>query len=215
MEKKKKGISEQDRQRNNNFAAAFDYLRRNLGITTQGKLAKAMGVNKDTITNILNYYTPVTEDKISKLMAAFEGVFNLQYLRGESDTMLAGDVTKGGTPPLTPPLLGAGNTEGPELPASLRGGVPQAGWSDSDAINALLAAKDDTIMFLRHQLQKLEERADRELANKDAHIADLEKNLEDLRQTIRHLQNGNPLADYPFKVGVADNGDKPSPRQEK
>lgn len=199
MEKKKKGISEQDRQRNNNFAAAFDYLRRNLGITTQGELAKRMGVNKDTITNILNYYTPVTEDKISKLMAAFEGVFNLQYLRGESDTMLAAEVTKGGTPPLTPPLEGAGNTEG----------------SDTEVVNALLAAKDDTIMFLRHQLQKLEERADRELANKDAHIADLEKNLEDLRQTIRHLQNGNPLADYPFKVGVADNGDKPSPRQEK
>lgn len=197
MEKKKKGISEQDRQRNNNFAAAFDYLRRNLGITTQGELAKRMGVNKDTITNILNYYTPVTEDKISKLMAAFEGVFNLQYLRGESDTMLAGDVTKAPADIVTPVAEPAAPTAIPEPYASI------------------IAAKDDTIMFLRHQLQKLEERADRELANKDAHIADLEKNLEDLRQTIRHLQNGNPLADYPFKVGVADNGDKPSPRQEK
>lgn len=197
MEKKKKGISEQDRQRNNNFAAAFDYLRRNLGITTQGELAKRMGVNKDTITNILNYYTPVTEDKISKLMAAFEGVFNLQYLRGESDTMLAGDVTKAPADIVTPVAEPTAPTAIPEPYASI------------------IAAKDDTIMFLRHQLQKLEERADRELANKDAHIADLEKNLEDLRQTIRHLQNGNPLADYPFKVGVADNGDKPSPRQEK
>lgn len=197
MEKKKKGISEQDRQRNNNFAAAFDYLRRNLGITTQGELAKRMGVNKDTITNILNYYTPVTEDKISKLMAAFEGVFNLQYLRGESDTMLAEDVTKAPADIVTPVAEPAAPTAIPEPYASI------------------IAAKDDTIMFLRHQLQKLEERADRELANKDAHIADLEKNLEDLRQTIRHLQNGNPMADYPFKVGVADNGDKPSPRQEK
>lgn len=94
MVKKKKELSAAERQRNNNFAAAFDYLKRFHGITTQGDLAKAMGVNKDTITNILRFYTPVTEDKISKLMAAFDGMFNIQYLRGESDTMLARDVAK-------------------------------------------------------------------------------------------------------------------------
>lgn len=170
MEKKKKGISEQDRQRNNNFAAAFDYLRRNLGITTQGKLAKAMGVNKDTITNILNYYTPVTEDKISKLMAAFEGVFNLQYLRGESDTMLAGDVTKGSGDIVTPEV-----NPDPTIPE------PYA---------SIVAAKD-------------------------AHIKTLQQQIDDLRAFVSYLQKGHPADDYHMSMRASDEGDMPSPRQEK
>ena len=94
--KRKQALDEKDRLRNNRFAAAFDELRRNHGIGTQVELARMIGVNKDTITNILNYYTPVTEDIITKMQTAFPNVFNFQWLRGESDVMLSKDVREQG-----------------------------------------------------------------------------------------------------------------------
>lgn len=80
------------RQRNNIFAAAFDELKRNHGIKTQKELALRMGVSPDTITRILKDYTEVTEDIITKLQTASGCIFNLQWLRGEDNTMLAKDV---------------------------------------------------------------------------------------------------------------------------
>ena len=81
--------------RNNIFAAAFDYLKRNTDIKTQKELARRMGVTENTITRILRDYTEVTEDIITKLQTASGCVFNLQWLRGEdSEHMLAVDVVE-------------------------------------------------------------------------------------------------------------------------
>ena len=75
--------------RNNIFAAALDYLKRNTDIKTQKELARRMGVTETTITRILKDYTEVTEDIITKLQTASGCVFNLQWLRGEdSDAVL-------------------------------------------------------------------------------------------------------------------------------
>ena len=81
------------RLRNNIFAAAFDYLKREKGIKTQKRLAELMGVSEDTITRILKDRCEVTEDIITKLQTASGCIFNLQWLRGE-DTfhMLASGV---------------------------------------------------------------------------------------------------------------------------
>ncbi len=81
-----------DRTRNNIFAAAIDELRRNHGLKSQVELAEKMGVNKDTITNIVKGYTEVKDDTLTKLQTACGCIFNLQWLRGESDVMLAADV---------------------------------------------------------------------------------------------------------------------------
>jgi transcriptional regulator with XRE-family HTH domain len=79
--------------RNNRFAAALDYLKRNTDIKTQKELARRMGVTETTITRILKDYTEVTEDIITKLQTATGCIFNLQWLRGEdSEHMLAEDV---------------------------------------------------------------------------------------------------------------------------
>lgn len=81
------------RLRNNIFAAAFDYLKRNKGIKTQKRLAELMGVSEDTITRILKDRTEVTEDIITKLQTASGCIFNLQWLRGEdAGHMLAADL---------------------------------------------------------------------------------------------------------------------------
>ena len=81
------------RLRNNIFAAAFDYLKRNTDIKTQKELARRMGVTENTITRILKDYTEVTEDIITKLQTASGCIFNLQWLRGEDAFhMLASDL---------------------------------------------------------------------------------------------------------------------------
>ena len=77
------------RRRNNIFAAAFDYLKREQGVKTQKELARRMGVSEDTITRILKDRTDVTEDIITKLQTASDCIFNLQWLRGEDVPMLA------------------------------------------------------------------------------------------------------------------------------
>lgn len=77
------------RRRNNIFAAAFDYLKREQGVKTQKELACRMGVSEDTITRILKDRTDVTEDIITKLQTASDCIFNLQWLRGEDVPMLA------------------------------------------------------------------------------------------------------------------------------
>jgi len=83
------------RLRNNIFAAAFDYLKREKGIKTQKRLAELMGVSEDTITRILKDRTDVTEDIITKLQTASGCIFNLQWLRGEDAFhMLASDVAE-------------------------------------------------------------------------------------------------------------------------
>ena len=135
--KKEKVVN--DKTRNNIFAAAFDELKRNHGIKTQLELARRMGVNKDTITNILHYRTVVTEDIITRLQTASGCIFNLQWLRGESDIMLADAV----------PAASPENNNGPvALPSSGEGRSIDL----SSVVNAMIAAKDETIASLNHQL---------------------------------------------------------------
>ena len=116
------------RLRNNIFAAAFDYLKRNKGIKTQKQLAQLMGVSEDTITRILKDRTEVTEDIITKLQTASGCIFNLQWLRGEDAThMLAQD-----------------------LADDVGEVTPQQGMPDpSSMVNALLAKSDETISALK------------------------------------------------------------------
>ena len=77
------------RLRNNIFAAAFDEMKRRGIVKNQKELAHKMGVSEDTITRILKDRTEVTEDVITKLQTASSCLFNLQWLRGESNIMLA------------------------------------------------------------------------------------------------------------------------------
>ena len=143
--------------RNNIFAAALDYLKRNTDIKTQKELARRMGVTENTITRILRDYTEVTEDIITKLQTASGCIFNLQWLRGEdSEHMLAVDVVE--TPKESQPVI-----------------------DQSSMVNALIAAKDET-------------------------IATLQARIVDLERTIANDRLSN-IEKYPFTIGAAE-GDK-------
>ena len=172
------------RLRNNIFAAAFDYLKRNKGIKTQKQLAQLMGVSEDTITRILKDRTEVTEDIITKLQTASGCIFNLQWLRGEDAThMLAQD-----------------------LADDVDNVVPQQGMPDpSSMVNALLAKSDETISALKEVIETKDEQiADlrRELEDKRDHIETLKHRCAELRRIIdAHNFNIDAL---PFPPGVAD-----------
>ena len=172
------------RLRNNIFAAAFDYLKRNKGIKTQKQLAQLMGVSEDTITRILKDRTEVTEDIITKLQTASGCIFNLQWLRGEDTThMLAQD-----------------------LADDVDNVMPQQGMPDpSSMVNALLAKSDETISALKSVIKTKDEQiADlrRELEDKRDHIETLKHRCAELRRIIdAHNFNIDAL---PFPPGVAD-----------
>ena len=72
------------RLRNNIFAEAFKWLKKNWdGIRYQKDLAAKIGVSEDTITRIMRDQTEVTDDFLCKFNEAFDNVFNYQWLRGE------------------------------------------------------------------------------------------------------------------------------------
>ena len=172
--------------RNNIFAAAFDYLKRNTDIKTQKELARRMGVTENTITRILRDYTEVTEDIITKLQTASGCVFNLQWLRGEdSEHMLAVDVVE--TPKESQPVI-----------------------DQSSMVNAIIAAKDETIATLQARIVDLE----RTIADKETIIKASEARIVALERQLAASATSD-LDNYPFSVGVADDGPHPnvSPQQ--
>jgi transcriptional regulator with XRE-family HTH domain len=185
--------------RNNIFAAALDYLKRNTDIKTQKELARRMGVTENTITRILRDYTEVTEDIITKLQTASGCVFNLQWLRGEdSEHMLAVDVVE--TPKESQPVI-----------------------DQSSMVNASLSAYIQLTNRLTDDLKKKEIEMQERLAEKDARIVELKNTIADKDTIIKDREARivalerqlaaaatSDLDNYPFSVGVADDGPHPN-----
>lgn len=152
MNKEKKA---KDPRRNKIFAAAYDHLKRTQGVRTQEQLAEKMGVSPETVSRIIKARTDVTEDAITKLQTASGCIFNLQWLRGESDVMLAADIKKND-----------GHATEATSPSS-----PDM----SSMINSIIAAKDDAIASLKREVASKDETIaakDETIATKDAAIAD-------------------------------------------
>ena len=178
-----------DKKRNLIFAAAFDELRRREGKMTQLELAKRMGVNKDTITNILHYKTAVTDDIITKLQTASHCIFNLQWLRGESDIMLSEEI---------------GNSS--EMFGNQKNDSDPQGLPDySSMINIILSAHAQSL-----------ETKDAQLADKQALIDELrtqlakrDQQIEDLQSEVQKLRTQRAIDEYPHPIGVADDGGVP------
>lgn len=68
--------------RNEIFAHVYDWLCQHKGVDGQKDLARRTGISENTLTNILNGKTKVSDKTLHKLNMGFEGIFNMQYLRG-------------------------------------------------------------------------------------------------------------------------------------
>ena len=164
MNKDKKA---KDPRRNKIFAAAYDHLKRTQGVRTQEQLAEKMGVSPETVSRIIKARTDVTEDAISRLQTASGCIFNLQWLRGESDVMLVADIKKND-----------GHATEATSPSS-----PDM----SSMINSIIAAKDDAITSLKRELASKDETIaakNETIATKEAAIASLKRELTSKDETI-------------------------------
>lgn len=196
-----------DPKRNHIFAAAIDELRRREGKKlSQKEIADRMGVTEDTISRIMRLHNQVTEDIITRLQTASGCIFNLQWLRGESDVMLAADVDNRPTP-------AADNLH--ESTQTIDQG---------SLMNATIAAQQTSIESLKRELAKAEESSKRELAakdetisalrgqlaTKDALIESLQQQVADLRAALAEQQKKDSLGNYPFTIGAADDEERVS-----
>ena len=204
------------RLRNNIFAAAFDYLKREKGIKTQKKLAELMGVSEDTITRILKDRCEVTEDIITKLQTASGCIFNLQWLRGEDpNCMLMEDLAYYQQHP-EERLVFEKKPQEPTLSLPDDNTFMMSKMYES-LVKPIEAAHAQQVATLEHQVSLLE----RQLADKNHQIASLEKDKEELRldkeslnRRVRELESrlfqyesGHKFDNFPFPQGVAEKDD--------
>jgi len=187
-----------DPKRNHIFAAAIDELRRRENKRlSQKEIADRMGVTEDTVSRIMRLHNQVTEDIITRLQTASGCIFNLQWLRGESDVMLAADADK----------------------APVADNLHESTHIDqSSLMNATIAAQQTSIESLKREVAKTEESAKRELAAKDETIGSLKREgatkdelirslqqqVADLRAALAEYQKKDSLGNYPFTIGAAD-----------
>jgi plasmid maintenance system antidote protein VapI len=184
-EKKQKYVRKKEvenKTRNNNFAAALDYLKRQSKTKLYQKdLAEMLGVTENTISNIINCRTAVSEDMVTQLQTVSGCVFNLQFLRGQSDVMLAKDVQ-----PVSPSVASGVSDWASVTLATLRDQL-----NDKERI---IASKDETIAAQKRELSAKDEI----IATKDALIKNLQQTVASLRADLsmeKGLSTGtSPLA---------------------
>ena len=165
------------RKRNNIFAEAFRWIKKNVeGVRYQKDLAARIGVSEDTITRIMRDQTEVTDDFLCKFNEAFDNIFNYQWLRGEdNEPMLAAELGKSNPHPSAPTI------------------------DNGSAINAALAAKDETIETLKARIVDLQQT----IADKVDIIKAREARIVELERQLAAATTGD-ITRFPFKVGVAE-----------
>ena len=170
------------RKRNNIFAEAFRWIKKNVeGVKYQKDLASRIGVSEDTITRIMRDQTEVTDDFLCKFNEAFDNVFNYQWLRGEdNEPMLAAELGKGNPHPSAPMI------------------------DNGSAINAALAAKDETIETLKARIVDLQ----RTIADKEEIIKARDERIIALERQLAAATTGD-LSRYPFAFGAAEHKEQP------
>ena len=205
------------RLKNNIFAAAVDEMKRRGIIKYQKDLAQKMEVSEDTITRILKDRTEVTEDVITKLQTASGCLFNLQWLRGESNIMLAENVQKQTI--ANPPAQESAPIDmdfyhqalkiNADVIADLRRNVEyfQQLVLDKDSLiqehNEQIVALNIDKAKLATELEHLRTTLDAVRNNFDAKVTELEKR-DQIIKTLQSVIDRESRGDYRIPTGVAE-----------
>ena len=205
------------RLKNNIFAAAVDEMKRRGIIKYQKDLAQKMDVSEDTITRILKDRTEVTEDVITKLQTASGCLFNLQWLRGESNIMLAEDVQKQTianppaqeSAPIDMDFFHQALKINADIIADLRRNVEyfQQLVLDKDELiqehNEQIVALNIDKAKLATELEHLRTTLDAVRNNFDAKVTELEKR-DQIIKTLQSVIDRESRGDYRIPTGVAE-----------
>lgn len=187
------------------FLRAFNYLLEEgyleFGISksrlTKGELCSMMGIQPGLISNYTNGTKKVSVDTMNALARVSGGKLNMNYMLGKSEYMLLENVPDD-------EILKLNN---PDREVMERRKAEPLQLDFSSYINALLAKSDETIASLKRELAA----KDDIIQAKDDRIADLTKLAEERMHRISELRrvidaHNINMADYPFQVGVAENG---------
>jgi plasmid maintenance system antidote protein VapI len=205
------------RLKNNIFAAAVDEMKRRGIIKYQKDLAQKMDVSEDTITRILKDRTEVTEDVITKLQTASGCLFNLQWLRGESNIMLAEDIQKQTienppaqeSAPIDMDFFHQALKINADIIADLRRNVEyfQQLVLDKDSLiqehNEQIVALNIDKAKLATELEHLRTTIDAVRNNFDAKVTELEKRGQIIK-TLQSVIDRESRGDYRIPTGVAE-----------
>lgn len=205
------------RLKNNIFAAAVDEMKRRGIIKYQKDLAHKMDVSEDTITRILKDRTEVTEDVITKLQTASGCLFNLQWLRGESNIMLAEDMQKQTianppaqeSAPIDMDFFHQALKINADIIADLRRNVEyfQQLVLDKDSLiqehNEQIVALNIDKAKLATELEHLRTTLDAVRNNFDAKVTELEKR-DQIIKTLQSALDRESRGDYRIPTGVAE-----------
>ena len=187
------------------FLRAYNYLLEEgyleFGISksrlTKGELCSMMGIQPGLISNYTNGTKKVSIDTMNALARVSGGKLNVKYMLGKSEYMLLKNVPD--------EEFIEGNNPDREVIAKRKDEPLQPDFSSY--INALLAKSDETIASLKRELAA----KDDIIQAKDDRIADLTKLAEERMHRISELRrvidaHNINMTDYPFQVGVAENG---------
>ena len=191
------------------FKKMLDWLYTNRSVKNQTEVALAAGINETTVSRILkNRVKSVKLETLRAVNAAYGNVFNPEWIRGESDIMLAADV------PHHQASIGTSmHADTTSASADLSGGMntPDIG----NLIRTTLMAKDETIMAMKRELAAKDDIISvlhSQLSDKDNLIADKERYILDLQQQLFALSNHSPQESpkkdfshgYSYPLGVAE-----------
>ena len=144
--------------RKDRLRVVYDYLREHFGIHTQRDLADVLDMTRPALSAAMNgNESYLTDNLFKKICAAYQGVFNLDYLLTGDGELLAK-----GTHDTHTPALASGDSE---LVQELRNRI-----ADKDCI---IAGKDELIESLKRESRTKDDL----IVQLNARIADLERQL--------------------------------------
>ena len=194
--------------KNANFMKAFKFVAEKLKMN-QGQLAEAIGSKSAYISNFSSGIRPVPEETIDALVDISAKIPNGQifreFLLGNSDIMLLANVTdeemiaakRRATDPDYDVMQARLKEKEKQLDAKIAQNLPYI--DPGSQINAIIAAKDETIDSLKSRIADLQ----RTIADKEEIIKAREARIAELERQLAAATTGD-LSRYPFNFGAAE-----------
>ena len=169
------------------------------GITKFNQLAEMTGINAVTFTRIKNNeIKTVSVETFNKLNKAFGNRYNLRWFQGDSPYMTVKEAIESKD---KLPVSQITPDSSSEIIASLKRELEK----QEKYYISQLAAKDEIIATKNAQLAD----KDHNIEKSDIIIKALQDQIFDLRHLLAQKMTKDELDNYPFVIGVADDGIKP------
>ena len=155
------------KSRQERFKEAYEYVRYHNGVHTQSALADILNMTRPAISAAMNGNEAyLTDNLFKRICAAFQGVFNLDYLlTGEGELLASNNTNSNKTETATPAAL-------------------DMSFLFEKAIDKITSSNDKTIASMEAQVAKLEDI----IKTKDKLIHILELRIRDLEFTINSMK---------------------------